>query len=181
MKILTTTRMSATRAFFGISAILILSIGAVRPAKAQDSLGGHIGFVLPLVTRAGGETTNISDHFSMGFPVGITVKTATPWAFDLELVPSISNSPRQVTATIHPGILRALGKGYTVGMRVAFDVNSSQFGFTPLLNKSWPIKSEGSFFKAYFVEADLPVRFNRPAMGPATDPVTFAMHFGLGF
>jgi len=34
-------------------------------------------------------------------------------------------------------------------------------GFTPLVNKSWPIKHNNSLFKAYFVEADLPVRFNR--------------------
>jgi hypothetical protein len=57
--------------------------------------------------------------------------------------------------------------------------HSSQFGFTPLLNKSWPI--EGSFFKAYFVEAVLPVRFDRPTVGPNTNPVSFGMHFGVGF
>jgi len=31
------------------------------------------------------------------------------------------------------------------------------------------------------VEADLPVRFNRPPVGFATNAVTFAMHFGVGF
>jgi hypothetical protein len=36
-------------------------------------------------------------------------------------------------------------------------------------------------FKAYFVEAVLPVRFSRPVGGPMTDPVTFGLHFGLGF
>ena len=38
-----------------------------------------------------------------------------------------------------------------------------------------------TFFKAFFVEAVLPVRFNRPTNTPATTPVTFGMHFGLGF
>ena len=162
--------------------LFVLGIGLMAGrAEAQDTLAGHIGFVLPLVTRAGGQTTNISDNFSIGFPIGITVKSKGPLAFDLELVPLIQDSPRKVSVTIHPGLLRALGNGYTAGVRVAFDVNSSQFGFTPLLNKSWPIKGEDGFFKAYFVEADLPVRFNRPSGGPATDPVTFAMHFGLGF
>jgi hypothetical protein len=50
----------------------------------------------------------------------------------------------------------------------------------PLVNKSWPIKTEGGFFKAYLVEAVLPVGFNRPFGGPNTDPVTFGIHFGLG-
>jgi hypothetical protein len=102
-------------------------------------------------------------------------------ALDFEFVPFIQDVPRKTTLLVHPGVVYSVGRGFAVGMRLAFDVNSSQFGFTPLLNKSWPIKHEGSFFKAYFVEADLPVRFNRPAGGPSTNPVTFAMHFGLGF
>jgi len=158
--------------------VLMLLVGAAA-AKAQDRLGGHMGFVLPLVTHAGGDTTNLSDNFSIGFPIGITVKTASRMAFDLEFVPLIQDSPRQVSLTVHPGLIWGIGHGFAVGARLAFDVNSPQFGFTPLLNKSWPI--EHSFFKAYFVEADLPVRFNRPVGGPATNPVTFAMHFGLGF
>jgi hypothetical protein len=148
-------------------------------AWAEDQLGGHIGFVLPLVTHAGGQTTNLSDNFSIGFPMGITLRGTRRVAFDLELVPSIQDSPRQVTLTVHPGLLYALGHNWAVGTRLAFDVNSSQFGFTPLLHKSFPV--ENSFIKAYFVEADLPVRFNRPVAGPSTNPVIFAFHLGVGF
>jgi len=158
---------------------MALLIGAVPGAKAQDTLGGHIGFVLPLVTHAGGQTTNLGDNFSIGFPMGITVKGQGHLAFDLELVPAIQNSPRQVNLTVHPGLVYGLGHNFGVGARLAFDINSSQFGFTPLVNKSWPIKN--SFFKGYFAEADLPVRFNRPTGGPATNPVTFAVHFGVQF
>jgi hypothetical protein len=153
--------------------------GTASAARAQDTLGGHIGFVLPLVTHSGGQTTNLSDNFSIGFPVGITVKGSGATAFDLEFVPSIQDSPRQVSLTVHPGLLRSIGHNYTVGARLAFDVNSAHFGFTPLINKSFPI--ENGFFKAYFIEADLPVRFSRPAGGPSTNAVTFAMHFGVGF
>jgi hypothetical protein len=154
-------------------------VSAVPATKAQDSLGGHIGFVLPLVTRAGGQTTTLSDNFSIGFPVGITVKGSGRMAFDLELVPDIQDSPRKVTLTVHPGLVWSLGHGFSAGARLAFDVDSSQFGFTPLVNKSWPIKDH--YFKAYFVEAVLPVRFNRPVGGPNTNPVTFGLHFGVGF
>jgi hypothetical protein len=175
------TGLISGRAFFKILPILLSVAGVPSAVHAQTTIGGHIGFVLPLVTNAGGQTTNIYDNFSIGFPVGITVKGTGRMAFDMELVPSIQGSPRKVDTTIHPGLLWALGKGYTAGIRMAFVASSSVFGFTPLLNKSWPIKGEDGFFKAYFVEADLPVRFDRPLGGPATDPVTFAMHFGLGF
>jgi Rubrerythrin len=36
-------------------------------------------------------------------------------------------------------------------------------------------------FKAFFVEAVLPVRFNRPTNGPSTNPVGFGTHFGVAF
>jgi hypothetical protein len=162
--------------------IVVMSLaGVVSMAQAQESVGGHVGFVLPLVTRAAGQTTNLGDNFSIGFPVGITIKGRSRMAFDMELVSSIHNSPRAVTLTVHPGVVWGVGHGFAVGTRAAFDINSSQVGFTPLVSKGWPIKSENGFFKTYFVEADLPVRFNRPPGGPDTNPVTFAAHFGLGF
>jgi hypothetical protein len=56
--------------WFAVGMLLVSNI----PAGAQTSVGGHIGFVLPLVTHAGGNTTNIADSFSIGFPLGITFK-----------------------------------------------------------------------------------------------------------
>ena len=170
--------------FKTISGPLWLTVGmllmsGIPAADAQTTLGGHIGFVLPLVTHAGGETTNIADNFSIGFPLGVTFKGKGRMAYDLELVPGVQDTPRLTTLTVHPGLVWAVGHNFGVGMRVAFDVNSPQWGFTPLVNRSWPI--EDSFFKAYFVEAVLPIRFNRPTGGLATTPVTFGLHFGLGF
>lgn len=163
------------------ASLALLLGGSATRANAQTTLGGHMGFVFPLVTDADGTVTTLRDNFAIGFPVGITVKGQGRFAFDMEFVPQIADSPRQVTLTLHPGGIWSIGHGFALGMRAAFDVNSSQFGFTPLVNKSWPIKTEKGFFKAYFIEADLPVRFNRPLNGPASNPVTFAMHFGVGF
>jgi hypothetical protein len=145
------------------------------------TLGGHIGFVLPLVTDSSGNVTSLADAPAVGFPTGITVKGSGRTAFDLEFVPQYnSTGTRQTTLTIHPGLIYGLGHNWAVGLRAAFVVNQPTVGFTPLVNKSFPIKNRG-LFKAYFVEADLPVRFNRPVGAPATNAVTFAMHFGLAF
>jgi hypothetical protein len=167
-----------------VSALLWVVVGAllmsrVPAAEAQTNLGGHVGFVLPLVTRAGGDTTTIADQFSIGFPLGVTFKGKGRMAYDLELVPGVKGTPRLTTFTVHPGLVWAVGHDVGVGIRAAFDVNTPQWGFTPLLNRSWPI--ENSLFKAYFVEAVLPVRFNRPTNGISTTPVSFGLHFGLGF
>ena len=151
-------------------------------AKKGPTLGGHIGFVLPLVTRSGGQTTSLADQPAVGFPVGVTIKGSGRMAFDLELIPFINTArPRTNSLTIHPGLIYSLGHGYAVGLRAAFVVDNPTVGFTPLVNKSWPIKHNNSLFKAYFVEADLPVRFSRPVGAPATNAVTFAMHFGVAF
>ena len=158
-------------------------VAAQTQAQKGPTLGGHIGVLFPLVTHSGGQTiNNLADQLAVGFPVGITVKGSGRTAFDLEFVPQyIATGQRLTTLTVHPGLIYSLGHGYAVGLRAAFVVDNPTVGFTPLVNKSWPIKHNNSLFKAYFVEADLPVRFNRPVGAPATNPVTFAMHFGVAF
>jgi hypothetical protein len=104
--------------------------------------------------------------------------------FDLELVPIVVDKPREVQLVVNPGLLWRFGHGFAAGSRVGFLVNSdqtksAQFGITPLIVKSWPI--EHSFFKSYFLEGDFIFRFNRPPDGPATNPFTFNMVFGVGF
>jgi hypothetical protein len=171
-----------------VLAVLATALAGRAPlAQAQEqeqkgpTLGGHIGFVLPLVTDSSGNVTNLGDAPAVGFPVGITIKGSGRLAFDLEFVPQINTTgTRQTTLTVHPGLIYGLGHGWAVGGRLAFNVNDTTWGFTPLVNKSWPIKNHG-LFKAYFVEADLPVRFSRPVGAPATDAVTFATHFGVAF
>lgn len=164
-----------------IALALVLLAGAVPMARAQNNIGGHIGFVIPWVTRTGDHTTSIADSFAIGFPIGITFKGKGRMNLDLEMVPSVQGHPRDVSLTVDPGLVWGLDHGVGVGIRAAFDVNSSRFGFIPLVNKSWKFKNQDGFFKSYFIEADLPVKFNRPTGGPSSNSVTFATHFGLGF
>jgi hypothetical protein len=147
------------------------------PASAQDRLGGHFGFVIPLVTRADGVTTTIGDDFKIGFPMGVTVKKTDKVAFDLELVPVIQNEPLAISLTVHPGVIFALEHSLAAGLRMAFDVNAASWGFTPLLGKSFPLKGGCAFF----AEVDVPIRFQEAADGHSFTAVTLAAHFGLGF
>jgi hypothetical protein len=152
-------------------------VAFASPASAQNRLGGHFGFVLPLVTWADGTTTTISDDFQIGFPMGITVKKTDKVAFDLELVPFIQNEPLNISLTVHPGVIFPLEHGLAAGVRMAFDVNAASWGFTPLLSKSFPMKNGCAFF----AEFDLPIRFQEAADGHGFTAVTMAAHFGLGF
>jgi hypothetical protein len=148
------------------------------PAHAQDRLGGHFGAVFPLVTHVGGETTTIGDDFNIGFPMGITVKTGGKWAFDLELVPVIHDDPLLVSLTVHPGVIRALPRGYALGLRMAFDVNEASWGFTPLLNRGFAVP--GHSYKL-FVEGVVPIRFQQTSAGENRTSIGFAADTGIGF
>ena len=172
------------RAWIMLGPLAAILTCAVRLAQAQEgpTLGGHIGFVLPLVTDTSGNTTSLADAPAVGFPMGITIMGSGRMAFDLEFVPQYNaTGQRLTTLTVHPGILRCFGKTWVLGLRAAFVVNQPSTGFTPLLHKNFPIRSQHGLLKAYFVEADLPVRFSRPVNQPATNAVTFAMHFGVAF
>jgi hypothetical protein len=148
-------------------------------AVAQNTVGGHFGVAFPLVTRADGKTTNLGDNFTTAFPMGITIKRqGARMAFDLELVPAIQDSPRQVNLTIHPGLIWNLKGHWNGGIRAAFDVNQPSWGFTPLLAREFPIP--GHNFKL-FAEVDVPIRFQKPSIGHNVTAVTLAVHIGTAF
>jgi hypothetical protein len=165
----------------------VLLVSFASAVGAQDNVGGHLGFVIPWVTHANDTTTTIADRFTIGFPIGVTFKGPSHLNVDLEMIPTIakstSNLPQQVGLTIDPGVIYSADHGIALGLRAAFDVNSSQFGFIPLINKSWPINNQGGLLKAYFIEADVPIKFNRLGGNGSADTtaITFATHFGVAF
>ena len=157
---------------------LILFLPASQ-AMAQDRVGGHVGAVFPLITRANGETIDIGDDFKVGFPIGITIKKTDTVAFDLELVPVLDvndNGPINVPLTIHPGILRHLGGSWTGGLRMAFDIGNASWGFTPLINRGFP---SGDY--TYFLELVVPIRFQDDSAGDSHTSVGLGVHVGVGF
>ena len=167
----------SVRVFF--RGVLLCAVVAMPlRAAAEDRVGGHFGAVFPLLTHASGQTTTIGDDFKIGFPMGVTVKTSDTWAFDLELVPVIQNAPLFVSLTVHPGIIHALPNRYAAGLRMAFDVNDSSWGFTPLVNRSFPIHGRPY---SCFVEGVLPIRFQADPAGGNRTSIGLAVHLGIGF
>jgi hypothetical protein len=159
---------------------LVATLGgpAVSTASAQNRLGGHMGFVLPLVTHADGKTTTISDDFVIGFPVGITVRKSDTFAFDLELVPAVQNNPLHVGLTVHPGVVAGLGNGWGAGARIAFDVNEPSWGFTPILNHGLTTVGKDA---TLFGELVVPIRFQSRGPGNTTTSIGLGVHLGIGF
>jgi len=162
-----------------VGAVLAASLAGpmARPAAAQDRLGGHIGVVLPLFTHGNGTTTTLTDDFTIGFPVGITVRKSDTFAFDLELVPSLQNDPLHVDLTVHPGFVVGVGDGWGVGLRAAFDVNRPSWGFTPIVNHGLLKVLNG---ETLFGELVVPIRFQDAGAGVFTS-IGVGVHIGIGF
>lgn len=135
--------------------------------------GGHFGFVVPLVTEVDGETITVDDDFVIGFPMGLSVKLTDRITFDLEFVPVIQDSPQEIDLVVHPGAIFSVGD-FAVGVRMAFEVDSNAWGFTPLVARGWPVK--GSPVN-YFVELDFPIRFREDD----ETAVGVAFHSGISF
>lgn len=137
---------------------------------------GYFGILHPIITLSDEQTNvNFRDYYAVGFPTGINIWKSSKIGFSFEIVPNIKvqgNSDKVTNILFHPGVLVALGNGYTFAGRAAFE-SSGRYGFTPVLNKT-VIKSDNC---SYFVALPLPVRFGNDH--PATFTVGF--QFGIAF
>ncbi len=159
---------------------LIFTSFITNKTTAQNTIGGHFGIVQPIITLQDGETIDGFDPHAIGFPIGITVRKNEKFAFDAEFVPFIASAEdatgNSVSAVrellVHPGLLWGIGNKLTFGNRLAFELGSGRYGFTPLLNRGFTLGKTN-----VFAELVLPVR-----VGNDQDiSFTAALHFGIGF
>ncbi len=150
-----------------------------KQAEAKPPhFGGHVGIVIPIVTRGNDTTTTIAENFIIGFPFALTVRTNSPAAFDFEFVPIINTPSNQdFRFLVHPGIVCSFKKKYAAGVRAAYEFGTGSYGFTPIVNRSFKLKGKTN----YFIEADFPVRWERRPNGARFTSVQFAVHSGISF
>lgn len=151
-------------------------MGVMGKGTDGVKLGGHVGFVVPIVGRGNGVTTNLGDRFVFGFPVGLTLKTKKNIAVDFEFIPTF-NTGRDFVLTIHPGIIYGFAKKYAVGVRAAYDAGAGSFGFTPLISRGFKINDK----LGWFIEADFPIRSNYNPYRDRFGSIAFAAHAGIAF
>ncbi|SHH71100.1 hypothetical protein [Flavobacterium johnsoniae] len=158
--------------------LFILLLGSL-PCFSQSSypkITGYFGIMHPIATITRDETAvNFRDYYAVGFPTGINIWKNEKIGFSFEMVPNIKDdqgTSRVTNLLFHPGVLIALGHGYTFAGRAAFE-SSGRYGFTPVLNKTL-IKSSSC---SYYAAIPLPVRFGNDH--PAS--FTIGFQFGIAF
>lgn len=163
------------RFVFGVVVLCCTAAFAEEPQVAAEvkRVHGHVGVVTPLVTAHASGVTSIASGPVIGVTSGLGLGIAGPLAFDFELVMLIDPLHRVVNIVAHPGALLALGKGFTAGLRGAWETQGA-WGFTPLVNKGFDLGGA-----AFYVEAAFPMRW---AMVPGSSiAATVALHLGVGF
>lgn len=148
-----------------------ISTATVKPSSA-NKIGAHFGVMQYLFKSVSGTNELVGrDFYSIGFPAGITI-IKDDMSFDLEMVAFVDRKSN-VDLLFHPGIIFPLGNNFNFGTRAAFETGQGQFGFTPLINKSFTC-SNG---QVTFIELVFPVRFS--SNGPMTNIA--GIHLGVAF
>jgi hypothetical protein len=152
--------------------LLFLSFNAFSQTT-YPKITGYFGVMHPIATFNSEQTSvNFRDYYAVGFPTGINIWKNQKIGFSFEVVPNIrvqGDSDKVTNLLFHPGVLVALGNGYTFAGRAAFE-SSGRYGITPVINKT-VIKSDNC---SYFVAVPLPVRFGND------HPVSFTVGFQFG-
>lgn len=165
---------------FFISFTIILSSFAqdtikaakIYPGYEEKGIGGHFGVMQYILKSHSGENEIIvEDFYEIGFPAGVTIHK-NDLSFDIEMVPFVDRESN-VSFLFHPGVLFDLGNNFIFGTRAAFEIGQKQYGFTPLISKSFTC-SNG---QTTFIEIVFPVRFS--ANGPMTNIA--GIHLGVKF
>jgi hypothetical protein len=154
--------------------LLVFHNGKAQQAPiTYPKITGYVGILHPLVIFSKNETTtNFKDYYLVGLPTGINIWKSDKIGFSAEFVPFIkadSTGSKMNNFLFHPGILVALGKGWTFAGRAAFET-SGRYGFTPVINKIVK-KNKNS---GYFIAVPFPLRFGN------NHDATFAVCFQFG-
>ncbi len=152
------------------------SLAQAPPPVTYPKVAGYVGIIHPLVTFSKeGTTTNFDAYYVVGMPTGINIWKSAKIGFSAEFVPFVraeNGTSRMSNFLFHPGVLVALGHGFTFAGRAAFET-AGRYGFTPVLN--YAVKKNKN--SNYFLAMPLPVRFgnNHPTS------LTIGFQFGLAF
>jgi hypothetical protein len=149
------------------------SASAQNNAPTYPKIAVYLGILHPLVTfSSDGTYTNFDGSYTVGMPTGINIWKSAGIGFSMEMVPTIraeNGVSKMSNFLFHPGVLVALGHGYTFAGRAAFET-SGRYGVTPVFNKVLLKKKD----HGYFAAIPLPVRFGNDK------PTSFTIGFQFG-
>jgi hypothetical protein len=164
------------RFIFQAIILFVINANAQSQVSSYPKITGYVGVVHPLVSYSKEKPHyNFDGAYVGGLPTGINIWKSPKIGFSMEFVPYIraeEGTSRMNNFLFHPGVLVALGSGYTFAGRAAFET-SGRYGFTPVLNKV--IKKNKN--SGYFIAIPVPFRFGNNQ----ASSFTIGLQFGVSF
>ncbi len=157
---------------------IILSIitNAQTNTTTYPKITGLAAILHPIATFTDdGNTVNLKDYYQVGFPMAVNIWKTPKVGFSFQIIPFIrveGGSSKTNNLLFHPGILTALGKGFTFTGRAAFET-SGRYGFTPIFSKI--IKRDK--YVNYYVATPLPCRFGNDRAASFSPSLEFGITF----
>lgn len=162
--------------FFSLFVLTCSNKLFAQTAVTYPRITGYVGVLHPIITFSNGKpVTNFKGFYVGGLPTGINIWKSSKIGFSAEFVPFIRaehGSSKMNNFLFHPGVLVALGHGFTFAGRAAFET-AGRYGVTPVLN--YTIKKTTSC--SYFVAVPIPARFGNNQVAS----IGVGFQFGIAF
>ena len=144
-------------------------------AAAQDrSVGGHVGFALPVVSRSQGDTTS---EFAISVPIGIVFRKNTGLPIDVAAVPTL-NPHSKIDVAMSVNTAHGLGRGLSATIGAIVNLRDPVWGFAPGLDKVLAKLGSG---RVLVGDLFVPVLFHRETDGTWYTSVGLGVHVGVAF
>ena len=140
-----------------LSLCLVFTTSLLFAQTTYPKVVAFAAVVHPIATFTDDKPTyNFKDYYQIGFPTGVNVWKNAKIGYSLQFIPFIRTEKgvsKMTNFLFHPGVLVALGNGYTFAGRLAFE-STGRFGFTPVFSK---IVVRGKNIN-FYIGTPLPVR-----------------------
>lgn len=121
-----------------VAAVLLSGCYKSFSQNNVPKITGYASIVHPIVTLSSEPPAhNFKDYYVVGFPFGINYWKTPKVAFSFEVAPFIkaeNGSSKTSYFLFHPGVVFALGKGFSFAQRMAFET-TGRYGLTSIFSK----------------------------------------------
>ncbi len=140
-----------------LSLFLVLSLSTLFSQSTFPKVVAFAAVVHPIANITDTKPTyNFKDYYQIGFPTGVNIWKNARIGYSLQFIPFIRTEKgvsKMTNLLFHPGVLVALGNGYTFAGRLAFE-STGRFGFTPVFSK---VVVKGKYSN-FYIGTPLPIR-----------------------
>jgi hypothetical protein len=152
-------------------------LGTSNAAAQEQTIGGHVGVVTSLISRAQGDTTMMIEGLSLTVPMGVVFRKNTGLPIDVAVSPTLLKNGR-VLFGVGVGTAHSIGHGLAGCMGMFVDVSNRAWGVAPALDRVLLHMDHG---RLLIGDLMVPVGFYKDSQGGRYTSIGMGVHIGVAF